>query len=123
MDFPPPNGAVMIWRAGDQLMVRIPPAPGHDRGHILNFPFDTAGVQALKLVLTHREAEPAAKLGSRAVPTQEMLRAMVSGASVTKVPTTSREAQRRERLAKQAALNTEIDDLLDNELDEILEGL
>lgn len=120
-DYPCPSGAVMVWRAGDQLMVRIPPAPGHDRSHVINFPFDTAGVNALKMVLTHREAEPSAKLGSRAVPTQAMLQAMT--ASVTKVPSTSREATRRQQLAKQAELNLEIDALLNEDLDNILEGL
>lgn len=117
-DYPPPSHAVMLWRAGDQLMVRLPPAPGHDRGHIINFPFDAAGVQALKLVLTHRECEPVAKVGTKAVPTQAMMEALRAGKSVTKVPSTSREASRRKRIARQAEINLSVDALLDEMLGE-----
>lgn len=126
-DYPPPAHAVMIWRSGDQLMIRVPPAPGHDKGHVLNFPFDTAGVGALKLVLTHREAEPSAKIGTRAVPVQSMLRAMKI---TTVVKTTyketgelARERKRRSRLEAKAAAQREIEDLINDELDDLLEDL
>lgn len=121
-DYPPPRNALMIWKAGDQIMVRIPPTAGHDRGHIINFPFETFGVQALKLVLAEREAGEA-PIGFRAAPTQDMatamLRALRAGASVTKVPTKDREAKRRERIAKQAETRVE----LDNFIDEFLEDM
>lgn len=115
-DYPAPKGALMIWRAGDQLMVRIPPSAGHDRGHVINFPFETAGVQTLKMLLTQRECEDG-KIGARSAPTQDMadawLQAMKAGKSVTKITTRDREAERRQRIAKQAEVNIiDLDDLL-----------
>lgn len=111
----------MIWKAGDQLMVRIPPSAGHDRGHIINFPFETAGVQTLKMLLTERECSDAA-IGHRASPTQDMadawLRAMKAGKSATKVPSKDKEAARRERLAKAAQAKVDLDSFIDDFLGE-----
>lgn len=120
-DYPPPRNALMVWKAGDQLMVRIPPTQGHDRGHIINFPFDTAGVQTLKMLLTERECGDAA-IGHKASPTQDMadawLRAMRAGVSTTKIPSKDKEAKRRERLAKQAQAKLDLDAFIDEFLGE-----
>lgn len=121
-DYPPPASALMVWKAGDKLMVRIPPSAGHDRGHVLNFPFDSAGIGAMKMCLAYREMS-CEKIGHKSAPTQDMadtwIKAMKAGKTVTKIKTVNKEAERRAKIAEQAKINVEIDSWVDELLGDL----
>lgn len=101
-DFPLPSYAVAVWLSGDKIMVRFPPAPGHDSHHVVGFD-SFAEVEAV--LKARRAAEPRElKLGHPGVPTQAMAEALRSVKRVEN-PRFVKAAAARERLAKQAESN------------------
>lgn len=74
--FPLPSGALSLsLSASGDLVVYIPPAPGHTKGHSAILPASTYGLQALLTLLRDRQKAPQGKIGTRSAPTSFMLTA------------------------------------------------
>lgn len=72
-DYPLPRQAVGLWLVGDTLHVRFPPAPGHDKAHVVHLHASVDGLKNLLVILRQREVSREEKLGAPGVPTQYVL--------------------------------------------------
>lgn len=72
-DYPLPRYAVAVWFDGSGLSVRIPPAPGADKGHIITLPDDENGRAILSSILRERATDKLHRIGTPGAPTQAQL--------------------------------------------------
>lgn len=71
---PLPSGALTInLSASGDLVVYIPPSPGHSKGHTAFLPATNYGLAALLQLLRDRASAPRGKIGTKAAPTSFML--------------------------------------------------
>jgi hypothetical protein len=89
----------MVWIAGDDLCVRFPPAPGHDKGHVTRFTADEVGTKALSSVLRARAKAQDHRVGFPGTPTQSDIQRLQAMARAVASPKPKPNKRHEEHLA------------------------